>query len=175
MMTSISIAREKELGTMEILLVSPVKPAQIIVGKVLPYVLLSFINAAVILLISYFVFGMPFVGSVSLLLAESLLFIVVALSLGIFLFNGFQQSAGCDDAFDVCPDVAHDFVVGIYFSGEKYARGSAMVELCHATEIFHYHRKRNHAERKRNCRFMERDFGFDWNGTLFYSLECEEV
>ena len=85
MMTSISIAREKELGTMEILLVSPVKPAQIILGKVLPYVLLSFINAAVILLISYFVFGMPFVGNVGLLLAESLLFIVVALSLGIFL------------------------------------------------------------------------------------------
>lgn len=95
MMTSISIAREKELGTMEILLVSPVKPVQIILGKVLPYVLLSFINASVIMLISYFVFGMPFVGSVALLLAESILFIIVALSLGIFLstVSNSQQTA----------------------------------------------------------------------------------
>lgn len=85
MMTSISITREKELGTMEILLVSPVKPWQIIIGKVVPYVLLSFISAVVILVISYFVFEMPFSGSLPLLLAESLLFIILALSLGVFI------------------------------------------------------------------------------------------
>lgn len=85
MMTSISIAREKELGTMEILLVSPIKPVQIIIGKVIPYVLLSFINATLILGLSYFVFGMPFSGSIALLLAEALLFIIMALSLGIFI------------------------------------------------------------------------------------------
>lgn len=85
MMTSISIAREKELGTMEILLVSPITPVQIILGKVLPYVILSFINASLILLLSAFVFEMPFTGSVVLLLAEALLFIVMALSLGIFI------------------------------------------------------------------------------------------
>jgi ABC-2 type transport system permease protein len=85
MMTSISIAREKELGTMEVLLVSPLKPMQIIVGKVLPYVLLSFINAITILLMSYFIFGMPVKGSLLLLLFESILFVVMALSLGIFL------------------------------------------------------------------------------------------
>jgi len=85
MMTSISIAREKELGTMEILLVSPMRPVQIIAGKVVPYVLLAFINAVSILLLSYFVIGMPVRGSLVLLLAESLLFIVMALSLGIFI------------------------------------------------------------------------------------------
>lgn len=85
MMTSISIAREKELGTMEILLVSPIKPAQIIIGKVVPYVLLSFINASLILLLSKFVFGMPFNGSLTLLLLESLLFIIMSLSLGILI------------------------------------------------------------------------------------------
>lgn len=85
MMTSISIAREKELGTMEVLLVSPLRPLQIIVGKVLPYVLLSFINAVTILLMSYFIFGMPVKGSLLLLLLESILFVVMALSLGIFL------------------------------------------------------------------------------------------
>ncbi|MDD5571537.1 MAG: ABC transporter permease [Bacteroidales bacterium] len=85
MMTSISIAREKELGTMEVLLVSPLKPIQIIAGKVVPYILLSFINAVTILLLGYFVFNMPFNGSLTLLLSECLLFLIVALSLGIFI------------------------------------------------------------------------------------------
>jgi len=85
MMTSISITREKELGTMEILLVSPVKPWQIIIGKVIPYVLLSFVSAVIILLLSYFVFHMPFSGSLLLLLSVILLFIVLALSLGVFI------------------------------------------------------------------------------------------
>jgi ABC-2 type transport system permease protein len=85
MMTSISITREKELGTMEILLVSPVKPWQIIIGKVVPYVLLSFLSAVIILLMSYFVFNMPFSGSLSLLLGVTILFILLALSLGVFI------------------------------------------------------------------------------------------
>jgi ABC-2 type transport system permease protein len=85
MMTSISIAREKEMGTMEVLLVSPVKPVQIILGKVLPYVLLSFISAIIILVMAFTTFQMPIVGNLVLLLAESLLFIVMALSLGIFI------------------------------------------------------------------------------------------
>ncbi len=85
MMTSISIAREKELGTMEILLVSPLKPAQIIIGKVTPYFTLSFINAISILAIGYFVFGVPIRGNLILLMAESMLFILLALSLGILI------------------------------------------------------------------------------------------
>lgn len=95
MMTSISIAREKELGTMEVLLVSPLKPLHIIAGKVMPYVLLSFINAISILVLSYFVFGVPVKGSLLLLLAESILFILLALSLGIFIstVSNNQQTA----------------------------------------------------------------------------------
>ena len=85
MMTSISITRERELGTMEALLVSPVKPLQIIIGKVSPYVVLSFVNLVVILVLARFVFGMPVQGSIPLLLAESILFIVMALALGIFI------------------------------------------------------------------------------------------
>lgn len=95
MMTSISIAREKELGTMEVLLVSPIKPIQIIIGKVMPYVLLSFINSIIILLLSYYVFEMPFSGSMVLLLAEILLFIIMALALGILIstVSNSQQTA----------------------------------------------------------------------------------
>ncbi len=85
MMTSISITREKELGTMEVLLVSPLKPVQIIVGKVLPYLLLSIANAFIIILVGHFLFGVPITGSFILLMAETILFILMALCLGILI------------------------------------------------------------------------------------------
>jgi ABC-2 type transport system permease protein len=85
MMTSISITREKEMGSMEIILVSPLRSFQIILGKVVPYVLLAFLNGVVIILLGYFVFDMPVNGSVALLLGETLLYIVMALSLGILI------------------------------------------------------------------------------------------
>ncbi len=85
MMTSISIAREKEMGTMEVLLVSPLKPLPIVIGKVIPYMVLSFINAIIIIALSFFVFEMPIQGSLIFLLTETLLFIFMALSLGILI------------------------------------------------------------------------------------------
>lgn len=85
MMTSISITREKEMGTMEVLLVSPLKPFQVIIGKVFPYIFLSIFNATIIVLLGYFVFKMPIVGSLFLLAFESILFIITALSLGILI------------------------------------------------------------------------------------------
>ena len=85
MMTSISITREKELGTMEVLLVSPLKPVQIIIGKVIPYLFLSILNAFVIILIGRFVFGVPITGSFILLMLETILFILMALCLGILI------------------------------------------------------------------------------------------
>jgi ABC-2 type transport system permease protein len=83
LMTSISIAREKELGTMEILLVSPLRPLQIILGKVMPYLALAFINSIVIVGVGYFIFHVPVQGSVILLFLLCLIFILLALSLGI--------------------------------------------------------------------------------------------
>jgi ABC-2 type transport system permease protein len=85
LMTSITITREKEFGTMEVLLVSPLKPIQIILGKVLPYFILSFIDVIMILLLSWFVFGLPIKGSLILLLAECMLYIFMSLSLGILI------------------------------------------------------------------------------------------
>ncbi|MCK5678547.1 MAG: ABC transporter permease [Flavobacteriaceae bacterium] len=95
MMTSISITKEKELGTMEILLVSPLKPFQVIIGKVVPYIFLSIINAVIIILLSIFIFKMPVQGSLFLLGAESILFIINALSLGILIstISETQQTA----------------------------------------------------------------------------------
>jgi ABC-2 type transport system permease protein len=85
LMTSISITREKELGTMELLLASPLRPVQIIIGKVFPYVFLAFTNACIILFLGNTVFGVPVAGSVFLLLMENLLYILMALSLGILI------------------------------------------------------------------------------------------
>lgn len=85
LMTSITITREKELGTMEILLVSPLRPLQIIVGKVLPYLLLSLFNVVSVLVLARFLFHVPFRGSVLLFMAESVLYILTALSLGIMI------------------------------------------------------------------------------------------
>ena len=95
MMTSISIAREKELGTMEVLLVSPMHPGQVIISKVIPYLLLAFINVIIILLIGYFVFHVPISGSLITLMLESVLFIILALSLGILIstVTASQQAA----------------------------------------------------------------------------------
>lgn len=85
LMTSVTITREKEFGTMEVLLVSPLKPIQIILGKVMPYFILSFVNVILILLLSWLVFGLPVKGSIALLLAESMLYILMSLSLGILI------------------------------------------------------------------------------------------
>jgi ABC-2 type transport system permease protein len=85
MMTAITITREKETGTMEILLASPLKPLQIILGKVTPYFVLSIANAVLILLIGTLLFGVPIIGSTVLLMAEILLFIFLALSIGIMI------------------------------------------------------------------------------------------
>jgi ABC-2 type transport system permease protein len=85
MMTSIAVTREKELGTMEVLLASPIQPSLIIIGKVIPYLLLSIVNATVIVLLGKFVFGMPMVGSLVLLAGECILFVITSLSLGILI------------------------------------------------------------------------------------------
>ena len=85
MMTSITIAREKELGTMEILLVSPLKPIEIILGKTSPYLLLSLLNTSIILVLCVSIFGMPINGSIGLLAMECILYTFVALALGIFI------------------------------------------------------------------------------------------
>lgn len=85
MMTSISITREKEFGSMEVLLISPLKPFQIILGKVTPYIFLALINALSILAMGYWVFQVPIKGSLFLLLFEATLFTILALSLGIFI------------------------------------------------------------------------------------------
>jgi ABC-2 type transport system permease protein len=85
LMTALSLTREKETGTMEALLVSPLRPWQIIVGKVAPYLVVGFLSVVTVLLEARLIFGVPIRGSVVLLLFEGLLFILVALSMGMLI------------------------------------------------------------------------------------------
>ncbi len=85
LLTSITITREKETGTMEQLLTSPVTPQQIIVGKVLPYVFLALLDGILILIFGVFHFGVPFTGSVILLFVFMTVYVVAALSIGVLI------------------------------------------------------------------------------------------
>jgi ABC-2 type transport system permease protein len=95
MMTSISIVREKEMGTMEVILVSPILPIRVVIAKMVPYFLLSTINIASILLLSVFVLDVPIQGNLLLLVSECLLFTVTVLALGLLISSvaGSQQVA----------------------------------------------------------------------------------
>ena len=85
LMTAISIAREKETGTLEVLLVSPLRPLEIVVGKVVPYLVLAFVNALTTIAVARLVFGVPLRGSLTLLLAASFVYVLVSLALGVLI------------------------------------------------------------------------------------------
>jgi len=87
MMTSISVVREKERGTMELLLVSPVRPLMVIIAKVIPYLVLAFGIMVIILLMARFVLDVPLAGSLFWIVAVSTLYILLALSLGLLISN----------------------------------------------------------------------------------------
>ena len=91
MMTSVSIVREKERGTMEVLLVSPMNPLILIIGKAVPYMVLCLLDVLIILALSYGLLDLPTGANIPLLIAESLLFIVTTLALGLVISNVVQQ------------------------------------------------------------------------------------
>ena len=87
MMTSISIVREKEKGTMEVLLVSPVRPLMVVVAKAVPYLVLAILILTTILLMAHFVLDVPLVGSLFWIVGVSIIYILLALSLGLLISN----------------------------------------------------------------------------------------
>ncbi|MDP4149827.1 MAG: ABC transporter permease [Bacteroidota bacterium] len=94
-LTSVSIVREKEMGTMEVLLVSPFRPLYVILSKAVPYLALSLMNFTIILLLGVFLLDVPIRGNLVLLFAESLFFILSCLSFGLLIssFTSSQQTA----------------------------------------------------------------------------------
>lgn len=87
LMTSVSIVREKETGTMEVLLASPLSPARIIMSKLVPYFVISVFNVATVLLLARYVIGVPMAGSLWCFLGVTLLYALVSLTLGLFVSN----------------------------------------------------------------------------------------
>jgi ABC-2 type transport system permease protein len=85
LLTSITIAREKELGTMEQLLTAPVSPIQVLIGKLVPYIGIAFIDGLLVLLFAKILFTVPFVGSFLLLMVIELIYVTTALSIGILI------------------------------------------------------------------------------------------
>ena len=85
MLTALSVTREVEQGTMENLLATPLRPFEVMVGKIVPYLIIGVVQMAVILLAAHFVFDVPFMGSIPLTLASTLLFMVTSLALGFTL------------------------------------------------------------------------------------------
>ena len=114
LMTSVTITREKEFGTMEVLLVSPLKPIQIILGKVMPYFLLSFINVILILVMSWLVFGLPVKGSIVLLLAGMYALYTYEFVTWNSYFNSLKDHAAGNIYFAYRTDASNNTSVRIY-------------------------------------------------------------
>jgi ABC-2 type transport system permease protein len=90
LLTSLTMTREKEMGTMEQILVSPIKPIEIVLGKVLPYIGLAFLDGILILILGIFIFDVPFIGSALLLMLLSVIYIITSLSLGLMISTLFK-------------------------------------------------------------------------------------
>lgn len=85
LMTSITLSREKESGSMKMLTITPIRPVYIVLGKILPYMLISFLSTGITLLLAYFVFKMPMAGNIALLLLVCLVFMLNAAAFGILI------------------------------------------------------------------------------------------
>jgi ABC-2 type transport system permease protein len=108
LMTSMTIAREKESGTMEQLLTTPVTPGEVLIGKLLPYVVIAFLDGVIVLLFARLVFDVPFVGSYTLLLFFGLIYVTTALSLGILVssvVNTLQEATMLAQMLTLLPSV----------------------------------------------------------------------
>lgn len=122
LLSSLAIVKEKELGTLEQLNVTPIKPRQLIIGKLIPFVLIGFIDVLLVLAVSYFLFRVPFRGSFLLLLIMSMMFLATTLGLGLFIstVSQNQQQAMMTSVFFVMLPMV--FLSGFAFPIESMPR-----------------------------------------------------
>ena len=149
LMTALSLTREKETGTMEALLVSPLKPWQIIIGKVAPYLVIGFISVLWVLVEARLVFHVPMRGSMTLLLAEGMLFILVALVARNSRLGAHVIAARRDDGGDARHDAADQLLSGFIFPIESMPRVLQWLSNIVPAKWFVLDRPRHHAERRR--------------------------
>ncbi len=149
LMTAISLAKEKETGTLEVLLVSPLRPLQIVVGKVAPYLVLAFINALTALGVAWLVFGVPIRGSLALLLAASLVYVLVSLALGVVHRRARAGPAHGHDGRAPRPPHPDAYALRLRLPDCVHPRLASARDECRAGHVVHHRRARGDAQGRR--------------------------
>jgi len=151
MMTAVALTRELERGTMENLLAMPVRPVEVMMGKIAPYIGVGFVQVVIVLSMAWLVFGVPMIGSLSLLLAVILLFTAALTMLGYtFLDHRPQPDAGDADVGVLLPALAH--AVGFHVPVPRHAGLGAGAGRDHPADLFPARRARHHAQGRRMVR-----------------------
>ena len=151
MMPALALTREVERGTMENLLALPVRPMEMMIGKLLPYIAMGAVQVVIILTVAHWVFEVPMQGSYPLLCVMLALFIATVSTMGLpDLDRGAQPDAG--DADDVLLLSALDAAVGLHVSVPRHAGVGAGHRRSVAADAFSAHRTWHHAEGWRLCR-----------------------
>ncbi len=140
-LTATAIVREKEIGTMEQLMVTPIRPAELILGKTLPFVLVGFFDMLLAMIAALFLFRIPFVGNFGLLLAATLLFLLTTLGAGLFISTVLAHAAaGEHDDRPALPAVVH--AERIHFPDSRHAGDRAVADLPESGALLHGDRPR---------------------------------
>jgi ABC-2 type transport system permease protein len=128
MLTAMAIARERERGTLEQLIVSPIKNVELVVGKILPYVIIGYVQITLILLAGRLVFNVPFLGSLALLYALAFMFIAANLALGLFFSTiaKTQQQAMQMSFFFLLPNI---LLSGFMFPYEAMPKPAQLLSM----------------------------------------------
>jgi len=126
LLTALAIVREREQGTIEQLIVTPIRPIELVLGKVVPYIVIAFFDLGEVLLIGVFWFGVPIRGSIPLLLALSVLFLFTSLGIGLFVstISRTQQEAMLSTFLILLPTI---FLSGFFFPIEAMPRALQLI------------------------------------------------
>jgi ABC-2 type transport system permease protein len=137
MLTAMAVARERERGTLEQLIVSPVRPVELVVGKIAPYVIMGYVQMTIVLLAGRWIFHVPFLGSLTLLYAVSFVFIAANLAVGLFFSTvaQTQQQAMQMSFFFLLPNI---LLSGFMFPFEGIPRPAQL--LAQALPLTHFMR-----------------------------------
>ena len=148
LITGLAITRERERGTMENLLSMPTRPFEVLLGKIIPYILVGYIQVTLILLAAHYLFHVPMYGSLILLLVVTFMFIVANLAVGISLFDGRAEPAS-SDAVDIFLLLADDTALRFRVSFPGHADLGAVARQNVAEYSFPAHRPRHPPEGQR--------------------------
>ena len=142
MLTAQAIIREKEIGTMEQLMVTPMRPIELMLGKTLPFALVGMINMLIVTGAALLLFRIPFRGNFLLLMFCALLFLMPSLGAGLFLLHHLEHSATGQHGI-VLHHHARIHVERIYISHPQYAALRAVSHLSQSDPVLHGNRARD--------------------------------